>query len=83
MGLAANTTDVASSAVYYRRHAPEQTRLYQNLKQHYLAFLEAMLAQGTPLPAYVQEEFETYLKCGRLEHGFLQVRCEQCHHERL
>ena len=27
-----------------------------------------------PLPAYVQQEFEAYLKCGRLEHGFLRVR---------
>jgi hypothetical protein len=34
------------------------------------------------LPAYVQEEFEAYLKCGRLEEGFLRVRCEQCHAEK-
>lgn len=27
---------------------------------------------GRPLPRYVQEEFEAYLKCGRLEHGFPQ-----------
>ena len=30
-----------------------------------------------------QEEFEAYLKCGRLEEGFLRVRCEQCHAEKL
>ena len=30
----------------------------------------------------MQQEFETYLKCGRLEHGFLRVRCTQCHAER-
>lgn len=42
-----------------------------------------MQAQGTPLPVYFQEDSEAYLKCGRLEHGFLRVRCEQCHHERL
>lgn len=28
-------------------------------------------------------EFEDYLKCGRLEHGFLRVRCESCHAEHL
>ena len=28
-------------------------------------------------------EFEAYLKCGRLEHGFLRVRCEDCHAEKL
>jgi ribosomal protein S27E len=31
----------------------------------------------------VQQEFDEYLKCGRLEYGFLRVRCEKCHHERL
>jgi ribosomal protein S27E len=31
----------------------------------------------------VQEEFAAYLKCGRLEHGFLRVRCEDCHAEKL
>jgi hypothetical protein len=31
----------------------------------------------------VQQEFEAYLKCGRLEHGFLRVRCDTCHAEHL
>jgi ribosomal protein S27E len=42
-----------------------------------------MAAQGRPLPEYVQREFEDYLKCGRLEHGFLRVRCTSCHQEQL
>lgn len=25
------------------------------------------------------EEFESYLKCGQLEHGFLRVPCDTCH----
>ena len=40
-------------------------------------------AQGRVLPAYVQREFDDYLKCGRLENGFLWVRCESCHAEHL
>jgi hypothetical protein len=32
-----------------------------------------LAAQGTELPENAQREFEDYLKCGRLEHGFLQV----------
>nr|EKY0577500.1 transposase zinc-binding domain-containing protein [Pseudomonas aeruginosa] len=36
-----------------------------------------------PLPEYVREEFETYLRCGVLEHGFLRVVCEHCRAERL
>lgn len=35
------------------------------------------------MPAYVQREFEQYLKCGRLEYGFLRVRCESCHAGKL
>ena len=35
------------------------------------------------MPGYVVREFEDFLKCGRLVHGFLRVRCESCHHEKL
>ena len=35
------------------------------------------------LPDYVQREFEGYLASGRLEHGFLRIRCNACHAERL
>jgi len=39
--------------------------------------------QAINLPANATKEFDEYLKCGRLEHGFLRVRCESCHGERL
>jgi len=42
-----------------------------------------MAAQGRPLPDYVRREFDDYLQCGRLEQGFLRVRCEFCHAEHL
>ena len=67
----------------YQRHRPEQTLLYQLVVQYYPAFADLMAAQGRPLPDYVQREFEDYLKCGRLEHGFLRVRCTSCHQEQL
>ena len=38
---------------------------------------------GRPLPDDVEAEFDAYLKCGRLEEGFLRLRCEQCHAEKL
>jgi hypothetical protein len=38
---------------------------------------------GRPLPDYVEAEFDAYLKCGRLDEGFLRLRCEQCHAEKL
>jgi ribosomal protein S27E len=67
----------------YARHRPEATLLYQLVERHYPEFVAAREAAGRPLPKYVQEEFEAYLKCGRLEHGFLRVRCEDCHAEKL
>ncbi|MEO1079708.1 MAG: transposase zinc-binding domain-containing protein [Pseudomonadota bacterium] len=34
-------------------------------------------------PDNVHREFESFLKCGRLEHGFLRVHCDHYHFERL
>ncbi|GAG88930.1 unnamed protein product [marine sediment metagenome] len=70
-------------AAHYMRHRPERTLLYQLVEEYYPAFVSAMAAQGTALPGYVQREFEDYLRCGRLEHGFLRVRCDSCHTEHL
>ncbi len=71
------------SAPTYVRHRPERTLLYQLVEEYYPAFKAHLAAQGTDLPGYVEQEFEDYLKCGRLEHGFLRVRCETCHAEHL
>lgn len=68
---------------HYERHRPETTLLYQLVEQHSPAFRNLLASQGKSLPRYVIDEFEDYLKCGRLEHGFLRVRCERCHHEKL
>ena len=50
--------------------------------------LETFLAQveaktGAGLPEFVKDEFEAYLECGILAHGFLRVRCADCAHEKL
>ena len=38
---------------------------------------------GYPLPDFVVKEFEEYLRCGILAHGFLRAQCESCHFEHL
>jgi hypothetical protein len=38
---------------------------------------------GGHLPQFVRREFEDYLQCGLLEHGFLRVKCDGCRHEHL
>lgn len=67
----------------YVRHRPERTLLYQIVEEHYPALKAHRAARGTALPGYVEQEFEAYLQCGRLEHGFLRVRCDGCHGEHL
>jgi ribosomal protein S27E len=71
-----------TSAVYLR-HRPETTLLYQIVQEYWPEFQAELASHGKYLPAYVIKEFDEYLKCGRLEHGFLRVRCEACHDERL
>lgn len=81
--VAARMVSRDEDAGRYQRHRPEQTLLYQIVDEYYPAFAALMAEQGRALPGYVQREFEEFLKCGRLEHGFLWVRCENCHTEHL
>jgi hypothetical protein len=64
----------------YQRRQPEHTVLYRTIATHLSAFL-ARPAREDGMggwPAFVRREFEAYLKCGILDHGFLRVRCERC-----
>ena len=88
MGTQGGTTMLAQgsdglSKTAYERHQPEQTLLYQLVEAHYPALVDQLAQQGKSLPDHVHREFEAYLKCGRLEHGFLRVRCDKCHFQRL
>jgi hypothetical protein len=67
----------------YHRHEPKNTLLYKIIEEHYPAFVSHLAKAGRVLPAYIDREFEDYLKCGLLQHGFLRLRCEDCYHERL
>jgi hypothetical protein len=41
------------------------------------------LETGSGLPEFVEEEFDAFLACGVLAHGFLRLRCADCAHEKL
>ena len=73
--------DRARGALY--PPSPRQTLLYQIVQTHYPTFLAELASRERHLPDYVQHEFEDYLTCGRLEHGFLRIRCSDRHAERL
>jgi ribosomal protein S27E len=67
----------------YKRHRPENTLLYQLVERHYPEFKEALSEQDKQLPKFVERECDDFLRCGRLEHGFLRVVCGDCKHEKL
>jgi len=57
------------SAASRTRRRPHVQPIRRQPNPGFLRFISA--AQGRPLPRYVEDEFEAYLKCGRLEEGFL------------
>lgn len=65
----------------------ERTLLYLMIKRRALPDDQAPLPglrghladNGKQLPAHTGRAFEDYLQCGRLEHDFLRLRCEDCH----
>jgi len=65
------------------RHRPEDTVPYAVVEEHAEAFFAQMGEQGASLPVFVHREFERYLRCGRLEEGFVRVVCTRCRHEHL
>jgi hypothetical protein len=71
-------------AFHYERRRPEETTLYRIVREQLETFLAQVEAQsGSGLPAFVKDEFEAYLECGILAHGFLRLRCADCAHEKL
>ena len=69
----------AGAPVHYERHRPEQTPLYRLVQQHAATFFaQTEDAAGADLPQFVKDEFEPFLACGILAHGFLRLRCGNC-----
>lgn len=61
----------------YARRRPETTVLYEVVREAWPVFREKADEQGG-LPKFVQRDFDEYLRCGRLEHGFVRLGCEAC-----
>jgi hypothetical protein len=70
--------------VHYERHRPEQTTLYRLVQQHAASFIAHTEAStGAELPRFIKDEFDAFLECGILAHGFLRLRCGECGHDKL
>jgi hypothetical protein len=74
-----------SAAPRYEPRTPETSILYRTVQAHLETFLAHTAGEdGRPgLPGFVKREFEAYLRCGILAHGFARVRCDGCAFERL
>jgi len=74
----------AANPLHYERRRPEETTLYRVVQEHLETFLAQVEAGGAAsLPQFVKDEFDAFLECGILAHGFMRVRCAACGHEKL
>lgn len=67
----------------YERRRPEDTALYRAVSDGLEEFLAMAKAHDQQVPWFVEQEFRRYLSCGRLEEGFVRIRCRKCRYERL
>ena len=68
----------------HERHRPEQTTLYRLVQQHAASFVaHTETSTGAELPRFIRDEFDAFLECGILAHGFLRLRCGECGHDKL
>lgn len=70
-------------AAGYSPRRPEQTVLYRAVAHNFRSFEAMAEIEGRRIPKHVTEEFEAFLRCGILAHGFLRLRCKDCKHEKL
>lgn len=67
----------------YQRHQPGHTPLYSFVERHLPTLRDELQHRESSLPRFVLNEFQDYLRCGRLEYGFVRVKCNGCRHEHL
>ncbi len=58
--------------------------MYHLVQEHVETFFaQVELVPGSGVPDFVKDEFDAFLECGILAHGFLRLRCVDCAHEKL
>lgn len=83
---ASHSTRITLATRGYARRQPEDTVLYSVVQDHLATLLDTARdhsEHGFGYPQFVEREFEKFLACGLLCHGFVRVRCDTCAEERL
>jgi Transposase zinc-binding domain len=74
----------AGAPLHYERHRPKKTTLYRLVQQHAASFIAHTEAStGAELPRFIKDEFDAFLECSILAHGFLRPSCKDCGHDKL
>ena len=54
------------------------------MQQHAASFIAHTGAStGAELPQFIKDEFDAFLECGILAHGYLRLRCVECCPDKL
>ena len=68
----------------YARRQPETATLHRLVRENFETFREQIYSEsGARLPDFVANEFEGFLRCGVLAHGFIRLRCDTCREDHL
>ena len=63
------------------RHLDAITAAGAAARGQLIAHTEA--STGSELPGFIKDEFDAFMECGILAHGFLRLRCGDCGHDKL
>ena len=58
----------------YERRSPENELLYKMIAQHWPGIVRDYAARDVRIAPHVHAEFERYLRCGILQHGFVRLK---------
>ncbi len=79
----ARSSEPQARVLRYERHRPDRRCSTGSLRSTTRHSSSIWPVGAGRCRSTCRSEFESYLKCGQLEHGFLRVRCDTCHAEHL
>jgi Putative transposase/Transposase zinc-binding domain len=62
----------------YKPRRPEKTVFFQVIKKYYKTWVKKAEQDDKKIPSYVHREFQGFIKCGILAHGFACAHCKTC-----